>query len=141
MTYATQQHMIDRFGQAEVIELTDRASLGAIDATVLARALEDADAEINGYLATRYTLPLSPVPLTLTRLAADMARYYLYDDQVPDVVRARYQDAIKFLRHVADGVVSLGPDAAHAMPAEASGPSFTAPDRVFTRQTLDDYAP
>jgi phage gp36-like protein len=140
MTYATQQNMIDRFGQQELTELTDRARSGAIDSSVTAKALADADAEINGYLVARYTLPFASVPTVLERLACNMARYYLYEDRVTDQVRQRYDDAIKFLKGVAAGTVSLGVDAANAAPAQSSGPDFSAPDRVFTTDTLSDYA-
>jgi len=146
MTYATEQHMVDRFGEQELVELTDRVGVGRIDAAVLDRALTDADGEINGYLATRYTLPLSPVPLTLARIASDIARYYLYADRVTEAVRTRYQDAIKFLRNVSEGLVTLGVDAASAAPADAGGPQFDGAERVFTRGrqdgtegSLDDY--
>lgn len=147
MTYATQQNMIDRFGQPELIELTDRASLGSIDTTVLNGALTDADGEVNGYLATRYTLPLAPVPVVLTRLACDIARYFLYEDRATEAVRTRYQDAIKFLRGVSDGTITLGVDATNGAPAESGGAQFDAGPRVFTRRrsdgaagSLDDYA-
>jgi len=147
MTYATEQHMIDRFGEQELVELTDRVGVGRVDGAVLARALEDADGEINGYLATRYTLPLSPVPLVLTRLACDIARYFLYEDRASEAVRTRYQDAIKFLRGVSDGSITLGVDASNNAPAESRGPQFDSGGRVFTRGradgtegSLDDYA-
>ncbi|HHO59909.1 MAG TPA: DUF1320 domain-containing protein, partial [Thiotrichales bacterium] len=90
--------MIDRFGNDEMIQLTDRSMAGVIDDTVLNRALEDADGEINGYLGSRFTTPVSPVPTTLLRIACDMARYYLYDDNATDQVTKRYNDSIKFLK-------------------------------------------
>ena len=147
MTYATQQNLIDRFGTTELAQLTDRTAGTTIDATVVAKALTDADAEINGYLATRYTLPLSPVPTIIERLACDIARYFLFEDRVTEQVKARYDAAIKFLTNVSKGVITLGVDAASAAPAESGGAQVTAGDRVFTRGkadgsqvgTLDDY--
>ncbi len=146
MTYATEQHMIDRFSEQELVELTDRVGVGRIDTAVLDRALTDADGEINGYLATRYALPLATVPIVLTRLACDVARYFLYQDRATEAVRTRYQDALKFLRNVAAGVVSLGVDASNAAPADSSGPKYDTGGRVFTRGrsdgtegSLDDY--
>ena len=141
MSYATQQNLVDRFGEQELIELTDRADppAGAIDATVVAKALEDADGEINGYLAAKYTLPLDPVPLVLQRLASDIARYFLYQDRVTDIVEKRYQDAIRFLKGVAAGSVSLGVDASNEQPAAGGGPAYSAPDRAFTGDTLSDF--
>ncbi len=147
MTYATQQNLIDRFGTTELAQLTDRTNGTTIDAAVVAKALGDADAEINGYLATRYTLPLSPVPTIIERLACDMARYYLYEDRVTEQVKARYDTALKFLTNVSKGVITLGVDAASAAPAESGGAQVKAGDRVFTVGkadgstvgTLDDY--
>jgi hypothetical protein len=79
MAYATQQNLIDRFGERELIELTDRADppTGAIDAAVVTKALADADGAINGYLAVKYQLPISPVPVMFERFGCDIARYYL----------------------------------------------------------------
>ncbi len=139
MTYATQQNLIDRFGEQELIQLTDRAGAGTVNATVIAQALEDADGAINGYLKAKYALPLDPVPLVLTRTAADIARYYLYEDRVTEIVEKRYQEAIRFLKGVADGSVQLGVDAVNAAPASSGGPQYSAPDRVFTNDTLADY--
>lgn len=139
MPYATQQDLIDRFGQAELIELSDRSRSGAIDAAVVARALGDADAEIDGYLASKYTLPLDPIPLPIARIACDIARYYLHDDRVTEQVRNRYKDAIRFLESVVSGEVTLGVDATGEAPAAVGGPQTSSPDREFTRDTLADY--
>lgn len=138
MTYATQQNLIDRFGERELIELTDRSdpSTGAIDATVVAKALADADAEIDGYLSSRYQLPLSPVPAKLERVAGDIARYYLYEDRVTDQVRARFSDAQQWLRDVASGKVSLGATSGGVAPTPADTVQFEPGQKVFAREDL-----
>mgnify|MGYP001018410175 CR=1 len=140
MTYASQQNLIDRFGEDELIQLTDRASLDAIDATVVARALADADAEINGYLSTRYTLPLSPVPAVLEKLACDIARYQLFENAVTEIVTERYENAIRFLKDVAAGKVTLGVDGNGDTAATISNSvqiSSTTP--VFRRSESDGF--
>lgn len=141
MTYATQQNMIDRFGEQELIQLTDRATpqTDAIVTAVLDRALADADAEINGHLSAKFTLPLDPVPTVMERLACDIARYYLYDDRVTDAVKDRFNNAVKFLKGVVSGEISIGVDAASEAPAVSGGPRVSAPDRVFTQDSLSDY--
>lgn len=147
MTYAVQQSLIDRFGQVELAQLTDRTNGTVIDAAVVAKALADADGQINGYLAGRYALPLAPVPTIMERVACDIARYFLYEDRVTEQVKARYDAAIKFLTDIAKGVVTLGADALNAQPAVAAGAQIKAGDRVFTVGkadgsqvgTLDDY--
>ncbi len=141
MGYATQQDMVDRFEESELISLTDSANTGTINAVVLGKALADADAEIEGYLVGRYQLPLASVPPVLTRIACDVARYYLYDDHAPEHVRTRYEDARKLLEGIASGRVQLGlPASAGAAPvAGAPEVSASAPERVFTTDTLRDF--
>jgi len=109
MIYCTVQDLTDRFSEAELTQLTDRANTGGIDYAVLDQAIADATAEINGYLTTY--LPLANVPANLVRIGCDVARYYLYDDAVTDQVQTRYDQAIKYLSQVAKGQISLGPDA------------------------------
>lgn len=138
--YATQADLTDRFGAVELAQLTDRDSGQVIDTAVLDRALADADAEINSYLATRYALPLATTPTVLVRLAADMARYRLYDERVTDAVRARYQDAVSLLKRLASGEVRL--DGATLQPEPASGSvavTVRAPARVFGSDALAGY--
>ena len=132
--YADKQAMIDRYGNDELIQLTDRAMAGVIDDTVLDRALEDADGEINGYLSSRFSAPINPVPTTLVRIACDMARYYLYDDNATDQVTKRYNDAVKFLKGVADGSISIGVSAAGEKPESESLPEFESGGNTFNRK-------
>jgi phage gp36-like protein len=147
MTYATQQNITDRFGATELAQLTDRVNGTVIDAAVVAKALGDADGEINGYIGSRYALPLAPVPTIIERLACDMARYYLYEDRVTLQVQARYNAALVFLTNIAKGVVTLGADSQFVPPMVSDGAQIDAGDRVFTRGkagtstvgTLDDY--
>jgi len=133
MTYATKQQMIDRFGQDELIQLTDRSGAGVIDDVVLDQALADADAEIDGYLAGRYQLPLGSVPPILVVYACDIARYRLYDDAATEQVSRRYQDAVRFLRLAADGKVQLGPASDGSEPQPADGASMVSDGRRFSR--------
>lgn len=139
MTYATQADLETRFKNQELIELTDEAGTGEIDAAAVAVALGDADAEINGYLAGRYTLPLTQISPELVRLACDITRYKLYDAQASELVKARYDDAIAKLRDVARGVASLGIDQASQPVASAGSVKVSAPDRVFTDDSLAGY--
>lgn len=140
MTYATQSDMEERFGSTELAQRTDRAAGVVIDATVLARALADAAAEIDGYLATRYTLPLPSTPPVVNRLACEIARYRLYDDGVPETVRVRYQDAVSLLKRLSSGEVQLAGIAAVVV-AGGSGNAVATrtSDRVFGRTQLGGY--
>jgi len=141
MPYATRQNMVDRFDEEELVQLTDRKDppAGIIDDTVLTKALDDASALIDGYLQGRYTLPLGNVPVTLERITCDIARYYLYEDGVTEVVKQRYQDAAKYLNDVSAGRIDLGLDSSNNPATVSNAPDYQAPDRVFTTDTLKDF--
>lgn len=137
MSYATAPELLDRFDAEEIAQRTDRsmprlvtgellrtaAAAGSITdwtaaeqaaaAAALAlinAALADADSTIDGYLAARYAVPLASPPLIVKRLACDLARYYLYDDQATETVQKRYDAADRFFRDVGKGLLSIGPD-------------------------------
>lgn len=129
MTYATQSDLVDRFGDAELIQRTNRAGGNTIDAVVLGRALADADAEIDGYLAARYQLPIATPPALLVRLAADLARYRLYGDGVPDTVRRQYEDSVSELKRLASGDMQLVGVASVVVPASPVGIAVAARSR------------
>lgn len=111
--YCSVTELKDRFGEQELILLTDRdRTAGAVVVAVAEQSIADAGALIDGYLAGRYALPLPTVPSVLPRLAATIARYLLHDQQASEQVRQQYDDAIRFLERVARGDISLGPSPA-----------------------------
>ncbi len=109
MSYCTQSDLESRFGVEELIQLTDRDNNNSIIAVVVDQAIADAASEIDGYvLAAGYSLPLVNVPVILRTYACDIARYRMYDDHAPEQVTKRYEDALRFLRLLSRGEVSLG---------------------------------
>lgn len=139
MAYATQDDMIERFGLQEVLQRTDRERTGAIDVVALGRALDDADARIDGYLSGRYQVPLTTVPRLIVGIACDLARYFLYDDIVTDGVKKRFDDAIKMLESISKGSISLGTDSAQNAAQHLQGVKYSAPGRVFNDSSLEGY--
>lgn len=107
MAYCTVQDMQTRFGDYELIQLTNPGGTD-IDTLPLDQAISDAAAEIEIYLGGRYSLPLDPVPTGLNRIACNMARYYLHDLDKPEPIETAYKNAIDFLKRVAKGEISLG---------------------------------
>jgi phage gp36-like protein len=141
VSYANRDELQARFGEAELVQLTDRTKSGQVDDAVLARALADADAEIDSYLAGRYALPLDTVPPVVVAAACDLARFRLYGIRAPEPVRQRYEDARAWLRDLAAGKALLNvpsPDANAA--TEDAGPTrgvaVAAPAAVFTASTF-----
>lgn len=131
--YCTQQDMIVRFGEAELIQLTDNDNVGELNTDVLTRAISDANAEIEGYLSSRYSAPVTPVPTTLVRVACDIARYYLYDDMATEHVSKRYNDSVAFLKGVARGDISIGISVEGEKPASKNTVKMESGGNVFNR--------
>lgn len=133
MTYASVQDLVERFGEQEILQLTDRDHTGAIDEAVAERALRDATAEIDGYLAARYALPLASVPVVLVRLCADLGRYYLYDDHAPEQVSARHKAAVETLKRISTGHIALGASESGDTPETADGAEMESGGRIWDR--------
>ncbi|CAB3764122.1 gp436 family protein [Paraburkholderia humisilvae] len=134
--YATVDIMTARFGQREVLALSDRDSTGEVNATVLANALDDAASEIDTYLAGRYALPLDPAPKMLTGICCDIARYRLCGGETVMTVEieSRYKSAVNFLKLVASGGVTLGVTAAGVVAQPDNPIQFVTGTRVFGRE-------
>ena len=99
---ATEADLVARFGE-EIGSLKVMVS----NPTFVEDAIQDATEEINGHIGDRYPLPLPNVPSNLKRMACDIARYRLYFQQPTDEVRKRYEDAVAFLKRVADNKAHL----------------------------------
>ncbi len=104
--------------------IEDPAEREELVAPLIDAAIADADAEIDGYLAKRYAVPLAPVPKVINKFSKDIALYNLMSRAGLDEegregnYLTRYNAAIKFLTLVAEGKVSLGTEASD--PGEAA---------------------
>lgn len=140
MSYASQDDLVTRFGERELVELTDRADppSGEVDAAVVAAALADTDGEINGYLGVRYPLPLAEIPTLIVNLACDIARYRLFEHRATVQVEARYEAAIALLEKIRDGEQQLQL-ASGAEVAASETVLLDGEDRLFTRERLKGF--
>lgn len=141
MPYASKQDLIDSFGAVELEQLTDRTTppAGAIDDTVVDKALGDADQLIDGHLqAAGYALPLASVPGLVKQLAGTIARYLLHAAAPTETVRKNYEDALRMLRDIAAKKLHL--NIAGVAPAQTGDDvQVSAPERIFTPETLKDF--
>jgi phage gp36-like protein len=133
--YATVDTLIARFGQREMIELSDRDGAGMINPAVLADALDDAASEIDAYLAGRYALPLEPAPKMLAGLCCDITRYRLCGGEtvMTEAIHDRYRAAVNFLKLVAKGEITLGVTPTGAVTEPDNSIQFVTGTRVFGR--------
>jgi len=111
---------------------------GAVDETLIDAAIAGAEAEVNGYLAKRYSVPVT-VGLDLVKnwsltLVEEQAYANSANAELPKKVSERLAAVRKALRDVADGRLTLGtvtepepaPDAAGScVIVEGNTPEFT----------------
>lgn len=125
MIYATVADLVARFGELELVQLTDMENIppSIIDVRRVETKIGDACAFIDGYVGQVYRLPLAgcvkPItapganpeyvaPPVLVRIACDLARYYLHDDLAPEnEVYRRYKAAVRELEVIAAGGAQL----------------------------------
>ena len=133
MSYASANDLIVRFGEDELIQLTDRDGAGSFDLSALNAVLDEQSAFIDGYLRGRYALPILPAPKQLCGLCGDLARYALYADAAPPIVKDRHDAALAQLRDLAAGRSRL--DVLLPPPLPAGRVVVTSGDRLFTRDS------
>ncbi len=115
MSYATLADLIERAGDAEILQVADRDGDDVADTPVIEAALTHADNIVNGYLATRFTIPLTATPPIVVTWAVAIARYHLHRDGAPDYVVRDYNNAVAALKDAARGIIAV--------------PALTAPHR------------
>lgn len=109
-SYATVQDVIDRYGNDQLLLVADRDDDGLVDTTAVDTALADASAEMDAYLAVKYTLPFATPPLLLVHLCVDIAMYRLSNAGavVTNERRRRFDDAQLILLRLSTGEASFG---------------------------------
>lgn len=119
MAYTSKAQVVVRWGTNEVTLSADRDPQDGVpeDAAIEA-ACADASSLMDSYLARGgYDTPVDPVSPALVEKATDIAIYLLSQGTgaLTDEKRRRYEDAIAWLREIAEGKTAELPDA----PADA----------------------
>lgn len=138
MAYSTIDDIKRLLPEDELRALTDDEGLGMVNQARVDEAVVSADAEIDSYCGTRYTVPVSPVPALLKKLSVDIAIHALYSRAVqsmPEVRSERYSAAVTQLESIAKGTLTLGVDGA----GEAAGTNKTSDSAVFTRKNMEGF--
>ncbi len=136
MPYINRAYYEARFGERELIELTDRAdeALGVVDDGVFTAAEADASSLIDGYLRSRYTVPMVSPTGDVKFHAGSIVRYVLHRDGKPQEVESAYERAIAWLKDVAAGRVTLPADVASASTERG------AVGQTFFNESTNDFA-
>lgn len=141
MTYCTQAQLDDRYGTKMLLDLTDRAvpKAGVVDADVVNRALADADAEIDGYLAVRYALPLASTPPLLTDIALRVSIYKLHAKVMQEKIKDDYQLARADLLRIAKGDIVLQVAGVQPAAGGSADVRVTDADRTMTVDNMKGF--
>lgn len=139
--YVTKERLIARYGEDRLVKLTDRVMpyTNAIVDGVLDEAIASAVALIDLHIGGRCQLPLVTVPKALEDIAAPLTLSALHIDQAPDKVTADFQQAMRTLRDIRDGSLTL--DVGGTPPPEPAsvGVETVAPDRLFGRDNMRNW--
>lgn len=138
--YANRDDMVLRYGSNE-ITLLEKGLTGveSVDSYI-----EDASDIADGYVGVLYNVPLSDPPKNLKIYICDIARFLLWRSKASEQVRQRYEDAIGFLKRVAEGKAILliknieTQEVSKPKKAKASAPlGTTYKGGVFSNNELD----
>lgn len=124
--------------------LTDITSEDADLVQAVTDALDQASAEIDGYLSVRYSLPRPNAPRVLERPCVDIAIYILAHahTRLTVTIEDRYKQAIRFLELLASGKAGLGADEpvvdVGGGVSSGSGADFSANPRRWGRRGREE---
>ena len=143
MAYCTLEDLQQKIDRNELVDLTDDADLGVIDTDRTDRAIDDAGSLIDAYCASRYKVPLDPVPAIIRKFCVDIAIYNLFQRRrgAPEDRQRDYTNAITFLQSVAAGRATLGEQPEPEAPDESTGQAsiINTRDKMFGPDTMDKY--
>ena len=121
----------------DLIQLTDDNDQGVVDAAVVAKAISRADEMIDGYLRSRYDVPIDPVPGMLNTLAIDLVVYFIYGHRphidTPERITTAFRDAKSELQKMQTGTIQLP---VNTKSGSASSATFSGSDRLFSRDSM-----
>ena len=143
MPYSALSDITAVFPLASVVQLTD-GSGSTPDAAKVTAAITSADALIDGFLRSRYTLPLASTPPMLIDISVNLAICNLHGlkfaADLPEAITKKEKAQIDLLLKIQKGVISLGIEDV-AQPATAAGikTNKTAEDRVFSKDKLSQW--
>ncbi len=96
---------------ALLVAAPDPGDPDAVDTAAVERAIAAAGSFVDGWLRTRYSLPLADVPEVLRRAAARLVHAELAaEDTTTAVIESRAAEARKLVEHIAAGRIRIGGD-------------------------------
>lgn len=137
-TYATKENIDDAYGADLLLKIADQDKDGVPDQEILDRNLKSASGIINGYLQTKYTLPLPGTSSLLVELCVDIAVYKMCLARAvrTQEMRVRYEDAINTLKDIASGKIAVVVDGDDGS-VDSTDPVTNTPS--YAGRSIDTY--
>lgn len=143
MSYIAQANLENAFGTGDLKAWTDDDASGTIDAAKVAEAIAAAEGQIDGAAGQHYTVPLSLSNASTAALvrgqACILAGYKLASRRpnVMDSLRKNYEDALAWLKDLADGGVALPGENPSSAARPAGGIVVAGEAAVIDRTKMD----
>lgn len=142
MSYIVQADLLADIPNDVLIQLTDDNKDGSVDSSVVTDAITRAQSEVDGYLATKYSVPIAAPPQLVKSLTATLTCYRLFGRRgrgVPEDWGKRYDDAVRTLTNISKGLVKLDVEPPPAESSTATAGEIKGPERVFDRDKLGSF--
>jgi len=133
MNFVTTQDYRDRYGDEQALRLTNLENPQAttINLTVLQKACDDANNLIEAYVPK-----LTTVPRVLVRVGAQIVNRFLHIFDPPEGVLEEYNEAMRILRDIAAGKITLETSAGAVTD---NVPDHFTPSSWWTTERKDAY--
>lgn len=150
--YNTTDDLYTQISRNDLIRLLNDENLPAdeIDLDVstegpgklLSEIISSAAAEIDGYLAGRYQLPLAAVPARIKDISVDIVIYNCFRRRIfdlPDSISDIYKSRLKDLDNIRKGTITLDIPLKDEETGGTTGIRVAAPSRIITDGVLEQY--
>lgn len=117
----------------DLVQLTDDDQTGSVVGSQVTLAISKAEGEVNGYAASQYSIPISPVSDLVKSWCVTLAVYHLHlrRKRVPESVMSEVEMVRRQLRDLAAGKLTLDDGAGDATTASDVTCEYNA--RVLSR--------
>nr|BDD46394.1 hypothetical protein 12 [bacterium] len=143
--YCALSDIVSVVPESEIARLTDDTSGRTLNENVVNEAISKGDELINGYLRSRYDVPLTSAPLLVRNISVDLAVYFLYQRRyranMPESVENQYKTSVKTLGEIQKGFVNLGiePQSDEGGQVGIYRTNKTSSSKLFNKEFLDKF--
>lgn len=136
--YCSIQDIIEDLTENVVAQLSNDNDPSTVNQDIVNKYISDASQIIDGFLRSRYELPLHNEHTILKKVCVDLVKYELYKrrGKVYEGILNLYKDGISVLEKIQKGMITLNEGTAETRPG-----FYLVSERipVFSKKHLDTY--